>query len=135
MHHDREVPDLSPEELKALLDSNRDLTILDVRTPEEYGRFCIPGGINVPGGDLILWAEELRNKPAVIVNCAGRTRSIIGTAALRRLGLTNVRALRNGTMGWVLAGYELESKPARHGRCAGKAVEQSDRGGNADRGG
>ena len=49
VHHDREVPDLSPEELKALLDSKSDLTILDVRTPEEYGRFCIPGGINVPG--------------------------------------------------------------------------------------
>jgi len=114
VHHDRHVPDVSPEELKALLDSKSDLTILDVRTPEEYGRFCIPGGVNVPGGDLILWAEDLRKKPAVIVNCAGRTRSIIGTAALRRLGLTNVRALRNGTMGWVLAGYELESKPARH---------------------
>ena len=113
VHHERAVPDLSPQELKALLDSQSDLTILDVRTPEEYGRFCIPGGINVPGGDLILWAEELRSKSTVIVNCAGRTRSIIGTAALRRLGLTNVRALRNGTMGWVLAGYQLETKPAR----------------------
>jgi rhodanese-related sulfurtransferase len=116
VHHDRQVPDLPPEELKALLDRKSDLTIVDVRTPEEYGRFCIPGGINVPGGDLILWAEELSHKPAVIVNCAGRTRSIIGTAALRRLGLRNVRALRNGTMGWLLAGYELESKPT--GRAA-----------------
>ena len=113
VHHDRDVPDLSPEDLKALLDRQSDVTILDVRTLEEYGRFCIPGAINVPGGDLILWAEALRNKPAVIVNCAGRTRSIIGTAALRRLGLTNVRALRNGTMGWVLAGYELESQPTQ----------------------
>ena len=113
VYHDREVPDLSAEELKALLDGHSDLTVIDVRTPEEYGRFCIPGGINVPGGELILWAEELRKKPAVVVNCAGRTRSIIGTAALRRLGLSNVRALRNGTMGWVLAGYELQSNPPR----------------------
>lgn len=118
VHHDLDVPDLSPEELKTLLDNNADLTILDMRTPEEYGRFCIPGGLNVPGGDLILWAEELRHKPTVIVNCAGRTRSIIGAAGLRRLGLTNVRALRNGTMGWVLAGFQLESKPARRGPVA-----------------
>ena len=115
VHHERNVPDLTPEELKSLQDRSIDLVILDVRTPEEYGRFCIPGGINVPGGDLILWAEELKQRSAknVIVNCAGRTRSVIGAAALRRLGLTNVRALRNGTMGWVLAGFELEKKPQR----------------------
>jgi rhodanese-related sulfurtransferase len=54
-----------------------------------------------------------RRETNVIVNCAGRTRSIIGAAALRRLGVANVRALRNGTMGWVLAGFELERKPQR----------------------
>ncbi|MGH7852094.1 MAG: rhodanese-like domain-containing protein, partial [Candidatus Binatia bacterium] len=115
VHHDRSIPDLTPEDLKSLRDRAADLVILDVRTPEEYGRFCIPGGINVPGGDLILWAEELKQRKdaTVVVNCAGRTRSIIGTAALRRLGLTNVRALRNGTMGWMLAGFELERKPER----------------------
>jgi rhodanese-related sulfurtransferase len=120
VHHERDVPDLTAEELKSLQDRSTDLIILDVRTPEEYSRFCIPGAINVPGGDLILWVEELkRRKPTnVIVNCAGRTRSIIGAAALRRLGLNNVRALRNGTMGWVLAGFELEKQPQRPTRPA-----------------
>jgi len=115
VYKERNIPEIGPEELKALQEKATDLLILDVRTPEEYERFCIPGGINVPGGDLILWADALKQKPAttVVVNCAGRTRSIIGTATLRRLGVTNVRALRNGTMGWVLAGLELESKPQR----------------------
>jgi rhodanese-related sulfurtransferase len=105
----------SPEELKSLQERAADPIIFDVRTPEEYGRFCIPGGFNVPGGDLILWAGMLRRKPetTVVVNCAGRTRSIIGTAALLRMGLSNVRALKNGTMGWVLGGLELESPPTR----------------------
>jgi len=115
VHHERQVADMTPEQLKALQDRGEELVILDVRTPEEYGRFCIPGGQSVPGGELILWADELRRRPTVIVNCAGRTRSIIAAAALRRLGLTNVRALRNGTMGWVLAGLELEQKPGRGG--------------------
>jgi rhodanese-related sulfurtransferase len=118
VYHDHKVPELSAEELSALLESEDDLTILDMRTPEEYGRFCIPGGLNVPGGDLILWAEDLRQKPSVIVNCAGRTRSIIGAAALRRMGLSNVRALKNGTMGWVLSGFELERNPARRAPAA-----------------
>ena len=114
VHHERTIPEISPEELKSLQERAADLMIFDMRTPEEYGRFCIPGAVNVPGGDLILWADALKRKPetTVIVNCAGRTRSIIGTAGLLRLGLNNVRALKNGTMGWVLTGLELESAPA-----------------------
>jgi rhodanese-related sulfurtransferase len=120
VQHEEAVPDISPEELKQLLDGNSEIIIFDVRTPEEYGRFCIPGGLNVPNGELILWAEALKQKPErkVIVNCAGRTRSIIGTAALRRLGVSNVLELRNGTMGWVLAGFDLETKPNRKGPLA-----------------
>ena len=114
VHHERNIPEISADELARLQKEQKELRILDVRTPEEYGRFCIPGGMNVPGGDLILWADELSDSSApVIVNCAGRTRSIIGAAALRRLGLTTVRALKNGTMGWVLSGLELEKNPGR----------------------
>lgn len=115
VYHDAEVPEITPQELRRLQLARERVVILDVRTPEEYRRFCIPGGVNVPGGDLILWAEELKQKSgtAIVVNCAGRTRSIVGTAALRRLGLGNVRALKNGTMGWVLAGLDLETKPTR----------------------
>jgi rhodanese-related sulfurtransferase len=116
VHHERGIPEISPEELKSLKEKAGDVTILDMRTPEEFGRLCIPGAINVPGGDVVLWAHQLKERPPeawIIVNCAGRTRSIIGTAALRRLGVSNVRALKNGTMGWVLAGFELETKPAR----------------------
>jgi rhodanese-related sulfurtransferase len=126
VQHERRIPEITPEELRRLKEGAGDIVILDMRTPEEYARFCIPGGVNVPGGDLILWAEELRRKPekTVVVNCAGRTRSIIGTAALRRLGLDNVRALRNGTMGWVLAGFDLEPNPNRESSSAPAASRE-----------
>jgi rhodanese-related sulfurtransferase len=43
------------------------------------------------------------------VNCAGRTRSIIGTQSLINAGIPNkVYALRNGTIGWTLAGLQVE---------------------------
>ena len=126
VHQGRGIPEISPEELKSLRDNADELIILDMRTPEEFGRFCIPGAINVPGGDVVLWVEELKRKRegSIIINCAGRTRSIVGTAGLRRLGLDNVRALRNGTMGWVLAGFELESKPARLAAVAPEASRE-----------
>jgi rhodanese-related sulfurtransferase len=45
-----------------------------------------------------------------VVNCAGRTRSIIGAQSLINAGVPNrVVALRNGTMGWTLAGHQCES--------------------------
>jgi rhodanese-related sulfurtransferase len=117
IHQERRPPETTPEELADSIRGGEKPLVIDVRTPEEYARFCIPGAVNVPGGDLILWAEELKNSRApVVVNCAGRTRSIIGTEALRRLGVTNVRALRNGTMGWVLADYDLE-RPQRSPRA------------------
>jgi rhodanese-related sulfurtransferase len=120
VHHESAVPEITPEELKRLQQQSADLLIFDVRTPEEYGRFCIPGGSNIPGGDLILWADVLKKKPesTIVINCAGRTRSIIGTASLMRMGLRNVRALKNGTMGWVLAGLELERMPKLSGAKA-----------------
>jgi rhodanese-related sulfurtransferase len=115
VHLEQRVPEITPAELEARRQRGEKLLILDTRTPEEYRRGSIPGGVNVPGGDLILLAEDLARDPdtAVVVNCGGRTRSIIGTQALRRLGLTNVTSLQNGTMGWVLAGLELERGSAR----------------------
>jgi rhodanese-related sulfurtransferase len=126
VHHERGIPEISPEELKSLQDRAAAVRVLDMRTPEEFGRFCIPGAINVPGGDVVLWADELKQTPerSIVINCAGRTRGIIGTAALRRLGLDNVRALKNGTMGWLLAGFELESRPVRQGMVASAASRE-----------
>src|SRR5262249_21107967 len=49
-----------------------------------------------------------RPETLVVVNCAGRTRSIIGAQSLINAGLPNkVMALKNGTMGWHLAGLKV----------------------------
>ncbi len=109
-HH---VPEIDAPELRRRIERGDKLVILDSRTPEEYRRFCIPGGRSVPGGELALRitdiTKDLDKDTTVIVNCAGRTRSIIGTRVLQRMGLTNLYGLENGTAGWVLAGYELET--------------------------
>jgi rhodanese-related sulfurtransferase len=107
----RHPPSLPAEEVKALLDSKADVVVLDVRRFDEYQTMNIPGSISVPGAELALRARTLAPDPKtrVIVNCAGRTRSIIGTQSLVNAGLPNpVAALRNGTIGWTLAGQTLE---------------------------
>ncbi|MGB8992236.1 MAG: rhodanese-like domain-containing protein [Desulfobaccales bacterium] len=85
--------------------------ILDCRPTSEYHRMTIPGSINAPGADLVYRVHDAVTDPnaLVVVHCAGRTRSILGTQSLVNAGIPNpVAALENGTMGWQLAGFELE---------------------------
>ena len=128
-HH---VPTIDADELAARQRRGDELIILDTRTPEEYRRFCIPGGRSAPGGELALRIHDLvRARPGatIVVNCAGRTRSIIGARVLQRMRLPNVVSLRNGTSGWLLAGLELERgadrldlpEPSAEGRAAAEA--------------
>jgi rhodanese-related sulfurtransferase len=83
------------------------LVVLDSRPFDEYTRISIPTGINVPGAELVLRARDIAPSAdtTIVVNCAGRTRSIIGAQSLINAGIPNkVLALRNGTMGWHLTG-------------------------------
>src|SRR5262249_814455 len=70
-------------------------------------------GRSVPGGELALRitdiAKDIDRDTTIIVNCAGRTRSIIGARVLQRMGIPRVYGLKNGTAGWVLAGHKLET--------------------------
>ena len=109
VHH---VPEISAEDLNERIERGDKLVILDTRTPEEYQRFAIPGGRSMPGGELALRitdiTKEIDEDTTVILNCAGRTRSITGTRVLQRMGIQAL-GLKNGTSGWLLAGFELEN--------------------------
>ena len=110
------TPSYSAEEVRAMIDAGEDMVVVDVRRFDEYHAMSIPSGINVPGAELVLRVPDLAPDPRtrVIVNCAGRTRSLIGTQSLANAGLPNpVAALRNGTMGWLLAGQVLDTGQSR----------------------
>ena len=112
----RHTPSLPAPEARALIESKQDLVVLDVRRFEEYNTMSIPRGVSVPGAELVLRAREIAPDPntTIIVNCAGRTRSIIGTQSLINAGLPNpIFALRNGSIGWTLAGQTLDTGQTR----------------------
>ena len=107
----RHTPSFAAEELDALIKAKADLVVLDARRWDEYQTMSIPTGVSVPGAELVLRARDLAPDPAttIVVNCAGRTRTIIGAQSLINAGLPNrVAALRNGAIGWTLAGQSLE---------------------------
>ena len=116
VEHRYETPRIAPRDLLDILSAGRKTIILDSRPFEEYARMSIPGGIDVPGAELAYRVHDLAPDPGtlVVVNCAGRTRSIIGCQSLRNAGIPNeVVALKDGTMGWELAGHACERGAAR----------------------
>ena len=134
VEHHYGTPRIPPAELKRL-QALKQVVIVDSRPFEEYRRMSIPGGIDVPGAELAWRIHDLAPKPdtVVVVNCAGRTRSIIGCQSLLNAGIPNpVVALKDGTMGWDLAGLECEKgaeriapAPSKEGRA--KALAAAER--------
>jgi rhodanese-related sulfurtransferase len=114
----RHTPSLPADEVARLMARKANIAILDVRRFDEYATMNIPGSVSVPGAELVLRAGRAAPDPetTIIVNCAGRTRSIIGTQSLINAGVANkVVALRNGTIGWTLAKQDLEHGADRRG--------------------
>lgn len=114
----RHTPSLGADEVAKLIAGKANIAILDVRRFDEYATMNIPGSVSVPGAELVLRAGQAAPDPetTIIVNCAGRTRSIIGTQSLINAGVPNkVRALRNGTIGWTLARHNLDHGADRRG--------------------
>ncbi len=120
VEHTADTPRMEAAEVQALLASAEpgrdDVVVLDARPMDEFRRMSIPGGRDCPGAELVHRIKTLVPSvdTTVVVNCAGRTRSIIGAQSLINAGLENpVVALKDGTMGWELAGYELVRDLAR----------------------
>ena len=112
VEHDSGTPSVSANELDAMMTSGLDMKVLDSRPFDEFNRVSIPTGVDVPGAELVLRVRDIVPSPdtTIVVNCAGRTRSIIGAQSLIDAGVPNkVVALRNGTMGWHLAGLKTAS--------------------------
>jgi len=128
VEHRRGTPSLAAPEVQALIDVQANIAILDARRFDEFNTMSLPGGISVPGAELVLRAATIApdRETTIIVNCAGRTRSIIGAQSLINAGLPNtVVALRNGTIGWTLAGQRLDQ--GREDRAPDQAAEARHR--------
>lgn len=116
VEHHCHTPRITARELADLQAADADLVVLDGRPVPEYEKMSIPAAICCPNGELALRASEIVGNPdtMIVVNCAGRTRSIVGAQTLIDMGTPNrVRALENGTQGWYLADLPLEHNAGR----------------------
>lgn len=109
--HAYATPRVGAAELAARQAKGDKPVVIDGRPFGEFAKMSIPGAICCPNGELAYrWRELVADETTtIVVNCAGRTRSIVGAQTLINLGVKNpVYALENGTQGWMLADLPLE---------------------------
>ncbi len=105
------TPSMTASQLFQKQKEKKDIIILDGRPFNEYNKMSIPGSVCCPNAEIPFRISELikSSNTDIIINCAGRTRSIIGAQALINFGIKNkVYALENGTQGWFLANLKLD---------------------------
>ncbi|KAF1020573.1 MAG: Thiosulfate sulfurtransferase GlpE [Paracidovorax wautersii] len=113
IEHDLGTPYIDAAELKRRLDRQDKLVVIDSRTTEEFQAFSLDGAHSLPGAEIVYRISQVvpDDQTPIIVNCAGRTRSIVGAQTLINAGIPNpVLSLKDGTMAWLMNGDTL-----RHG--------------------
>lgn len=109
VEHLNHTPRIAAAEVHRARVSGEQRLYVDSRPLSEFQEFTLPGAHDCPGAELLLRTPAEAGDRPIVVNCAGRTRSIIGAQSLINAGIPNpVAALENGTMGWHLIGNELE---------------------------
>ncbi|MEO8580775.1 MAG: MBL fold metallo-hydrolase [Gemmatimonadales bacterium] len=91
------------------LAANKDVQIVDVRSPDEWSKGHLPGAIHIPLAALPGRFGELDASAPVVLQCQGGGRSSIATSFLQTRGFENVANLEGGYDEWVAKGFEVES--------------------------
>jgi len=116
VEHEYGTPRITAQDLVRMKETGEDFVLFDGRPLNEHHKMTIPGSTCCPNAELpYRVASVVKNpKTKIVVNCAGRTRSILGAQTLINFGVPNpVYALENGTQGWYLSDLKLEHGSTR----------------------
>lgn len=102
-------PEISVKEAAALRDEGA--FILDVRQPEEWNDYHVPGSTLIPLDQLPDRLSEVPRDQTVVVVCRSGNRSQIGRDILLKAGFSQVTSLSGGLSTWRNLGYPTVSGP------------------------
>lgn len=94
------VPEITPVELKRMMDEGRPFRLVDVREPHEYDICRIPGAVLIPLGDVPARMHELDSAQEIVVHCRSGMRSARALELLQKAGFRRIRNLKGGILAW-----------------------------------
>jgi rhodanese-related sulfurtransferase len=100
--------DISSRDAKALLDKNKNVFLLDVRTPQENSQGRIPGTVLIPISDFERRFGEVPKNRTVIVYCAVGSRSKPVAEFLSQRGYKDVYNMSDGIVGWYRNSFPIQ---------------------------
>lgn len=103
-----EVKNISAKQAKELIDKEKDVFILDVRTKEEYNEAHIKGASLIPIRELEQNINRIPKDKKVIVHCATGKRSARACGMLKDKGLKELYNVEGGITQWKSEGYPIE---------------------------
>jgi rhodanese-related sulfurtransferase/glyoxylase-like metal-dependent hydrolase (beta-lactamase superfamily II) len=95
------------EQLAELVGLVPNLQLVDVRNPGETAFGALPGARLIPLAVLVDSLNSLDRDAAVVVNCAGGYRSMVGASLLSHAGFADVSDLLGGFGAWNAAGLPV----------------------------
>jgi phage shock protein E len=109
----KDAGEITPQKLKAMLDKEENVIILDVRESNQRaeGQIYADDYFAITRGNLEFKVlNKIKNKDAVIVTyCRGGSRGALAAQTLRKLGYKNAVNLKDGLKGWAKAGYPIDT--------------------------
>ena len=105
------VPRITIEELKKLMDEGADIVVVDTLYPYWYKRGHIKGAINFPWAETIKEPTVLPRTKLVVLYCdceCEETSADVGEQLIKDWGYKNVKVLKGGWAEWLKFGYPTE---------------------------
>jgi hydroxyacylglutathione hydrolase len=99
------IPQLTPKDLAPKL---KNVTVLDVRSANEWDEGHLPGATHIPLGYLVDRLGDIPSNQPVVVHCQSGARSSIAASILERAGFSSVSNLTGGLSAWTASGLPIE---------------------------
>jgi len=100
--------DISSREAKVLLEKNKNIFLLDVRTPQENSQARLPGTVLIPISEFERRVKEVPRNKTILVYCAVGSRSKPVAEFLAKNGYKEVYNMSDGLVGWYRNGFPLQ---------------------------